>query len=221
VFEKNMFKTKAVTPLWFGKTCLITSGHTARVENKTCKKKSGHPAEVLVFEKNMFKTKAVTPLWFGFGKKHVERSNTHPRKIFFWYKRMHQNKKRPHRYVFLSHQNKGRNKKRTHRYTCDQKNATIPKKNANSLILPSSNLTITWLPVSSAPFEQQRVSSSWPCSKLPCHGCHLPAGCGSQDPLAEVAAPLALGKNLLRSTCRRECNIYHVRFCTASKKTHG
>jgi hypothetical protein len=36
-----------------------------------------------VFEKNMFKTKAVTPLWFGFGKKHVERTNNHPRKIFF------------------------------------------------------------------------------------------------------------------------------------------
>jgi hypothetical protein len=128
VFEKNMFKTKAVTPLWFGKTCLITSGHTARVENKTCKKKSGHTAEVLVFEKNMFKTKAVTPLWFGFGKKHVERTNNHPRKIFFWYKRMHQNKKRPHRYVFLSHQNKGRNKKRTHRYTCDQKNSQQSQK---------------------------------------------------------------------------------------------
>ena len=150
----------------------------------------------------------------------MKRTNNHPR-IFFGHKRMHQNKKRPHRYVFLSHQNKGRNKKADTPLYMRPKKCTNPKKNASSLILPSSNLTITWLPVSSAPFEQQRVSSSWPCSKLPCHCCHLPAGCGSQDPLAEVAASLALGKNRLRSTCRRECNIYHVRFYTSSKKTHG
>ena len=216
-----MFKTKAVTPLWFGKTCLITSGHTARVENKTCKKKSGHTAEVLVFEKNMFKTKAVTPLWFGFGKNMWKEQTTIQEKYFFGTKECTKTKSGHTAMCFFPIKTRAEIKSGHTAIHATKKTVNNPKKNASSLILPSSNLTITWLPVSSAPFEQQRVSSSWPCSKLPCHGCHLPAGCGSQDPLAEVAAPLALGKNLLRSTCRRECNIYHVRFCTASKKTHG
>ena len=52
--------------------------------------------------------KALTPLWFCFGTKHVERTNNHPRNMFVWYKRMHQNKKRPHRYAFLSHQKRAK-----------------------------------------------------------------------------------------------------------------
>ena len=96
-----MFKTKAVTPLWFGKTCLITSGHTARVENKTCKKKAATPLRFwclkktcskqkrshrsgLVSEKNMWKEQTTIQEKYFFGTKECTKTKSgHTAMCFF------------------------------------------------------------------------------------------------------------------------------------------
>ena len=93
VFEQNMLKkrshrygkekscSKKKPPLKFW--CL----------NKTCSKKSGHTAMVLFRKKTCRKNKQPSP-------KHVC--------LVHWHKKMHQNKKRPHRYAFLSHQKRAK-----------------------------------------------------------------------------------------------------------------
>jgi len=98
--KKNHVQEKAATPLRFwclNKTCSKKKRSHRYGKEKSCSKKSCHTAEVLVFEQNKLKKKRSHRYGFVSEKKHVERTHNHPRNMFVWYKRMHQNKKRPHR----------------------------------------------------------------------------------------------------------------------------